>query len=263
MLSTLPVFLALAVATSQDAATIAAVRAAAEREPIETFERARGSVRVRDIRLLDVDRDGSAEAFVAIEPSFRQTPTILVYRYHARRGASRLLEALVAGRLQPASGRLKDEHALGVGVDMPVGGGGRPVDVDRLISTFARNSMSLVRYRSFVHSDGRKGFVTYVDLADRYLPTALVTTCESLEFSRIEGLATGKLSGDTTARYLVALTARDVTIYRFRGIRPNGTLDKEVWIRDRPAGATALRLGGNGTVELAMRDGRQAKLDAP
>ena len=107
---------AIAIAARQDTTIVAAVRAVATREPVEAFKSGPGLVRVRDIQLLDVDDDGSPEAFVWIDPSFLQTPTILVYTYHRQHGARRLLEGLVPGQLRPVSGRFTDDHALGFGL---------------------------------------------------------------------------------------------------------------------------------------------------
>jgi hypothetical protein len=238
------------------------VRAAAEREPVEAFGTVAGFVRVRDIALLDVDGDGSPEAFVWIEPRVRQTPTILAYTYDRQRGAHRLLEGLVPGRLQAVSGKFVDDHTMGFGVDMTVGGVKKPVDLDHLIAAGVAHGMSLVRYRTFLHADGRKGFVTFVDLSDRALPTLDTKTCDNFEFSSVEALAAGALSGSTT-RYLVALTANDITIYRFRGIRPNGTFDKDSWVRAKPPDVTSLTVSSSADIMLTMRDGRTVPLTAP
>ena len=249
-------------APPSDTMTLAAVRAAAEREPVEAFGNAPGLVRVRDIVLLDIDGDGSPEAFVWIEPRFQQTPTVLVYTYDQQRGARRLLEGLVPGKLQPASGHFVDDHTLGFGVDMTVGGDGRPVDFDRLIAAGVEHSMSLVRYKTFLHTDGRSGFVMFVDLSDRTLPSSTTKTCESFEFSPIEGLVAGPLAG-TRTRYLIALTPSDITIYRFHRIRPNGTIDKESWIRPRPPEVTGVELSPTGDVVLRTRNGQAVPLAAP
>lgn len=251
------VLVALLAPLPQDS-VIVAVRAAAEREPIEAFGDTRGSAKIREVRLLDVDGDGAPEAFVWIDPSVRQTPTILVYTFDARRGPQRLLEGLVPGELRPVSGRFVDDHTLGFGVDLTVD----RFD-ERLIDAAVKNGMSLVRYRTFFHADGRNGFVTFVDLSDRALPSAQTKTCEAFEFGLIEGMAAGKLSGTTDARYLVALTASDLTIYRFHGIRPNGTLDKEVWIQNRPSGVSGLSVTADGVVELRRADGSLTPLSAP
>jgi len=252
------IVLATLAATLQQDTIIAAVRAAAEREPIEVFGNARGSVRIHDVRLLDVDGDGSPEAFVWIDPSVRQTPTILVYTYDPRSGPHRILEGLVAGQLRLVSGRFVDDHTMGFGVDLSVD----PFH-DRLITAAVKNGMSLVRYKTFVHTDGRNGFVTFVDLSDRALPRPQTKTCEAFEFSLIEGLAAGTLSGGAGVPYLVALTATDITIYRFHRIRPNGTLDKQVWIQNRPPLVTGLAVTSDGQVEVRTRDGSSTPLTAP
>jgi hypothetical protein len=254
---------ALTIAAHQDTTIIAAVRATATRERVEVFKTEKGLVPVRDIQLLDVDGDGSPEAFVSIEPTFRQTPTILVYTYDRQRGARHLLEGLVPGQLQPVSGRFSDDHTIGFGVDMTVGEDGKPVDFDRLLAAAVTNRMSLVKYRTFLHADGRKDFVSFVDLSDRVLPTPGTKTCQDFEFSPVDALAAGTLAGTGSTRYLVALTASDITIYRFRGVRSNGTLDKEVWIRPKPTGATGLRVSPNDEVQLATSDGRGVPLIAP
>jgi len=183
------VVLATVAVTLQQDAMIAAVHAAAEHEPIEVFGNAKGSVRIRDVRLLDVDGDGSPEAFVWIDPSVRQTPTILVYTYDPRTGPHRILEGLVAGQLRPVSGRFVDDHTMGFGVDLSVD----RFD-DGLITSAVKNELSLVRYKTFLHTDGRNGFVTFVDLSDRALPRPQTKTCEEFEFSLVEGLAAGTLS---------------------------------------------------------------------
>ena len=52
------------VAPRQDTTIVAAVRAAAAREPVEAFKEEQGLVPVWDVRLLDIDGDGSPEADV-------------------------------------------------------------------------------------------------------------------------------------------------------------------------------------------------------
>jgi len=252
------------VAGLQDTSVINAVRAAAQREPVETFGDVKGSFRVREIQLLDADGDGTPEAFVWIDPSVRQTPTILVYAYNAAHGPRRILEGLVPGSLAPVSGRLVDDHTMGFGVDLAgVGTDGQPVDFAKVLDIGVSTGMSLVRYRTFMHGDARTGFVSYVDLDDRTLPATGTNTCESFEFSPIEAIAAGTLTGKAGARYLVALTAHDITTYQFRGIRPNGTLDKQVWIRPRAPGAAGLSVSPKGEVSVTMANGRVVPLAAP
>lgn len=250
-------------APRQDTTVVAAVRAAAVRERVQAFKDEQGLVPVHDIQLLDIDGDGSPEAFVSIAPSVRQTPTVLVYKYDALHGAHRLLEGLVPGQLQPVSGRFLDDHTIGFGIDMTVDDSGHPGAFDQILASAVENRMSLVRYSAFLHADGRKAFLSFVDLSDRALPAADTKTCADFEFSSVDGLATGTLSGSGATRYLVALTTNDLTIYLFRGIRSNGTLEKKTWIRPRPAGAASLKVLASGEIQLGMADGRSEALAAP
>jgi len=246
----LPVFLSLlllvqAPRVAPDSTIIAAVRVAAEHEPVEAFGNLPGFVRVRDIVLLDVDGDGVPEAFVWIEPKVRQTPTIVAYAFDQQHGARRLLEGLVPGSPQPVSGRLVDNHTMGFGIDMTVA---KQSDFNILVASGVLHHMSVVGYRTFAHADGRANFVTMVDLSSWKLPSS-TKTCESFEFDPVEALAAGSLGGHGQ-RYLVALTPNDVTIYRFRGIRSNGLFDKELWVRPRPPNIVGLAVSVGGVVGL-------------
>jgi hypothetical protein len=212
--------------------------------------------------VLDITGDGRPEAFVWIEPQLRQTPYILVYTPDSAGGMRRLLEGLAPGRLQRVSGRLVDDHTLGFGVDMSMADtAGAPVDIEKLLSIAYTNGMSLVQYRTFVHVDHREGFLDFVDLSDRALPDAATNTCESFEFSRVDALATGTLPGSATP-VLAVLTTNDITVYRFSGIRPNGTLVKHATMRDRPANVAGFRLSASGQLLLLKRDGTTSPLPA-
>jgi hypothetical protein len=244
------ILLAQAPASPADSTIIAAVRAAAEREPIEAMRPLSPHVPVKDVRLLDIDGDGRPEAFVLIAPRAQQTPPILVYTYDVRRGAHRLLEALVPGRLEVATGHLVDDHTLGVGMDFGPRPGTQPGDFDGMAKMSADSGISLVRYAAFVHTDIRAGFVDYVDLSDRALPTPDTKNCQDIEFSPVEAIAVGTVPGRGKARYLVVLTDSDVTLYRFRGILANGRLLKETAIRPRPLDVTGLATSADGEVQL-------------
>ena len=92
----------LAVAQGPDTAIIRAVREAFARAPLEAFGTDTGAATSGDIALLDVDGDGTAEAFVVVHPTFRETPTVVVYKYPPSGAAHRLFEALAPGRLGPS-----------------------------------------------------------------------------------------------------------------------------------------------------------------
>ena len=246
-----------------DSTVIAAVRAAVMRAPVGAFRADSAGARIRDISLLDIDGDGAPEAFVAIAPSYRQTPTVLVYKYSPNSGARPLLEALAPGRLGRATGDLLDLHASGSAMDLTLGDGRKAVDTMKFVTTAARQGMSVVRYQSFFHTDMRQGSVAYVDLADRKLPGSATTTCARLDFGAVEALASGRLAGDTTYRYLVALTAKDVTVYRFDGVSPQQMLLKRTWVRDRPGRVTGITTRGRDEVMFTLRDGTTHPISAP
>jgi len=133
------------------------------------------------------------------------------------------------------------------------------VDYDRIVSIAADNGMSLVRYATFMHADKRNGFVDYVDLSDRDLPTPGTKTCADFEFSPVEAIAVGRVPGKGATQYLVALTKDDVTLYHFRGIRPDGRLVKETTIQARADDVIGLATTPDGVVQLV----RGAKRPSP
>ena len=179
------------------------------------------------------------------------------------KGPHRVLEALVPGALVPLSGRFEDTHAYRFGVDMSLLGG-RPGKVpSEMVETAISSQLSLVEYDGFFHTDMRKGFVSYVDLSERRLKSTWGGSCQKFEFEVVESLATGALNGDPVAKYVVALTAGSVTLYRITRIYDNGLLEKRIVILPRPAGAAGLVTDSTGIVRVRMEDGTQAPLALP
>jgi hypothetical protein len=259
MLSMLAAIIAQVSTAEQDFAE--AVRTTAAQATIEAVANRPGHVTVRDVRLLDMDHDGQPEALVWIEPHLRQTPYILVYSRDSSGAPRLLLEGLAPGRLQPISGRLIDDHTLGLGVDLTVGAPGQPVDVDRLLSAAKGTGMTLIRYRSFFHTDKRRGYVGFIDLSDRPLPDTS-RTCEGFEFSRIDGMAVGTLAGHSGGQVLAVLTTDDITVYEFQGIRPNGTLVTHTSVRERESHVTGVGVSPAGQLYLLTNTTR-IPLQAP
>jgi len=163
-----------------DTGLAAEVRIALATAPIEVFEKDTGHVSVTGILVLDVGGQEAPLAFAWIVPSFRQTPTVLVYRRGPSGELQRVTEGLAPGRLQPLSGRLRDAHTLGQAADLTVGHG-EPVDTMKFISAAIGQRMSVARYHGFFHLDMRLGFAGYVDLSDRTLPPTDTATCGSFE----------------------------------------------------------------------------------
>jgi hypothetical protein len=195
-------------------------------------------------------------------PSFRQTPTVLVYERTPTGGLHRLVEGFAPGRLQPLSRRFRDSHTLGEAADLTIGHR-ESVDTLAFVSAALQQGMSLVQYRTFFHADFRRGSASYVDLSDRALPATDSITCAEFEFSHVDGLAGGHLAGDSARTYLVALTSQDVTIYRFDTIRASGMLIKHSWVRPRPPGTMGIVTGPAHQVQLTTRDGGVLAIPAP
>jgi len=245
-----------------DTTIIRSVREDLARAPLEVFGKDTGRATVGDVALLDIDGDGTPEAFVAIHPTFRKTPTVVVYKYLPAGPPHRLFEALAPGRIGHFSGRLTDAHSLGRAMDMTIGRVPNPLENFKFVTSLGGRGSSVVRYPTFYHIEIRDASVNYVDLSDRKV-SGDATTCAGLDFSPVDGLVSGRLVGDTAHRYLVALTAKDIAIYRFDGIGVWDMLLMQTWMRDRPKSATGVVTAADDQVSLVMRDGTTVPLEAP
>lgn len=225
-----------------------------ETAPIERLEGFSGSTRVTDVLLSDLDGDGVAEAVVSLRPALRQTPTLLIFRRSASGGWERILEGLAPGRLMPVSGAFGDSHVHRVGADLTAGDGS-PESVQRVLTAGSASKMSLVAYRGWFHGDVRVGATYVMDLSSWSLPHGTENTCEQFEFSLPLAVVAGTLSGAGAQRYLVALTAHDVTIYRIEAITANGRLVQQSWLLPRPSDVTALSLAADGSVHIVSAAG--------
>jgi hypothetical protein len=110
--------------------------------------------------------------------------------------------------------------------------------------------------------DQRDASVTYVDMSDRKV-WGSGTICAGMDFSPVDGLVSGRLAGDTLHRYLVALTVKDVVIYRFEGFGPYETLRKQVWVLERASTVTGVMMSAADQVSLLTRDGTTLPVQAP
>src|SRR2546425_10669618 len=176
-----------------DTTIIRTVREALTRAPLEAFGKDTGATTLGDVALLDIDGDGMPEAFVAVHPTFRQTPTVVVYKYIPLGTPHRLFEALAPGRVGHFSGHLRDPHSLGDAMDMVVGNGRSPIDTFKFVTSLGRRGSSVVRYRTFFHVDMRDASVTYVDLSDRKV-SGSATTCSGLDFRPVHALVSRRLA---------------------------------------------------------------------
>jgi hypothetical protein len=229
--------------------------------PVEIVAKDTAPTVVRAHAFLDIDHDGHAEVFLAITPKYRQTATIVIYRALDSNRVARVYEGLAPGRLVPPSGRQVDTHTLGNGVDLSVEGGADSSVGRRVVGAARVQGMQIVRYPDFFHVDVRGPAAAFVDIASA-LHDLHAKTCESFEFSPVEAIATGHVGKDTVDHYLAVLTPAEVVFYRFRGVAPDGLLNKMSWSLPRPQGVVTLKTIDGVVVGIAS-DGRQADLELP
>ncbi len=230
--------------------------------PVEIVAKDTEATVVRAHALLDIDRDGRPEIFIAIAPKYRQTATIVIYKMVDDNRVQRLYEGLAPGKLVPVSNRQIDTHTLGNGIDMTIEGGADSSMGVRLLATARTQGMQIVRYPNFFHVDERSQAAQYVDIASAS-PGFHETTCESFEFSPVEALASGRVGSDTVGRYLAALTPAEVVFYRLRGISSDGRLQKTSWSVPRPDGLVKLQVTIDGLIVGVSSDGRRVPLTLP
>lgn len=252
---------ALLLAPPQDSPIRTEFESVLRAAPIEVFDSVAGATVVRGALLADVDADGTQEGVVWIRPGFRQTPTVLLFRRSSDGHWTRVTEGLAPGRFTAVSGRLRDSHALGAGVDL-TGGDGGPAVQDRILAAASASRMSVVAYQGFLHGDARTGATFIVDLQKWPLPKGTDKTCESFEFSAVDVVDVGPLEGGGAAPYLVALTPEDVTIYRIASIAGSGRLTATSVLRPREADVTGLGRDAAGRIVL-MTSGGTRPVPAP
>jgi hypothetical protein len=253
--------LALALAPA-DTSVLRQVAASLDSLPIERLDSLEARTVLRGAIVADLDGDGQQEAVVWIQPSLRQTPTLLLFREARAGGWARLREGLAPGRLRPLSGQLEDSHVHGAGVDLTAGDGSAEVN-RQVLAAAASQNMSVVAYPGFLHADMRVNASFVVDLSEWTLPKGVEKTCERFEFSRPESVAFGRLEGGGAQQFLVVLSEEDVTIYRVEAISADGRLTLRSWMQPRAAGTSALERDASGVVRLTRRDGSSAFLALP
>lgn len=245
-----------------DTVVLRHVTASLDSLPIERLDSLAPRTIVRGALVADLDGNGQREAVVWIQPSLRQTPTLLLFRESSAGAWDRLREGLVPGRLRPLSGQLEDTHVHGVGVDLTAGDGSASVN-RQVLAAAASQDMSVVAYPGFLHADKRVDATFVVDLSDWSLPKGVDKTCERFEFSRPESVVVGRLDGGGAQQYLVVLSEEDITIYSVQAISADGRLTLRSWMRPREAGTSALNRDASGAVRLTRRDGSTAPIALP
>jgi hypothetical protein len=175
----------------------------------------------------DLDGDGVDEVVVSFYPHFRQSPTIMIFKVDNEMKVTRITEGLAPGKLVPVTDEYLDSHATGYGIDLTIDEAiNDPKKREDLIKIMIENMGNVVVYENFIHSDGRKGNGTYIDMMHIKNPPK-DKTCESFEFSRVEHVQIGLRTGDPTP-VIMALAGDEVYFYKIKAIRPDGLLDKTI-----------------------------------
>ena len=176
----------------------------------------------------DLDNDGVDEVVVSFYPHFLQSPTIVIFRVDNKMNVTRLTEGLAPGPLVPVTGEHLDSHNTGHGVDLTVGDEAKndPKRRQSFVEASLKHMGNIVVYKNFMHSDGREGKGTYIDMQHITNPPKDMT-CENIQFSRVEQVRIGRKDGEPNA-VIMALAGDEIYFYKIRRIRPNGLLDKSL-----------------------------------
>lgn len=188
-------------------------------------------VKIENAVVADLDRDGEMEVILHVVPHYRQSPTIAIYRVDASMTVTRVVEGLAPGPLQSLTDAYLDSHTLGEGVDMDLGDRQHDLSSRRqIVSSSLGQFLSIVEYANFFHVDSRKGNGAYIDMAGVSQPKS--KTCEGFEFSAVDGISVGVVSGAGDAVLLAAWVKDKVYLYRIKAFTPSGLIDKEIWSVD-------------------------------
>ena len=175
----------------------------------------------------DLDGDGVDEVVVSFFPHYRQSLTIMIFKVDNKMKVTRITEGLAPGKLVPITGEYLDSHTTGHGIDMTINEEmNDPKKRDDFVKAVMKNMGNVVVYKNFIHSDGREGNGTYIDMMHIENPPK-DETCESFEFPRVEQVQIGSKKDDPTP-VIMALAGDEVYFYKIKAIRPDGLLDKTI-----------------------------------
>lgn len=221
-------------------------------------------VQLEDALAADLDGDGTTELVARFHPHFLQSPTIVIYRRDKRGNISRIREGLAPGKLVPVSGDYLDSHAAGWGIDFTIGDKQDDPETRReVVAMSLKEFGNIVEYLTFFHADAREGKGTFIDMTyieKSDLPEA--GTCEGFEFSRVLGIAAGRIKGGGKGTYLAASVPDGIYVYRIEGFTSEGFLKKKLWVVPRPEGFKALLSDDEGFIEYEDAKGKTRKLEA-
>ncbi len=221
-------------------------------------------VQLENALITDLDGDGTTEVVAQFRPHFRQSPTIVIYRLSKLGKVSRVREGLAPGELVPVSGDYLDSHVAGLAMDFSIEDKQDDPKTRREVVALALEEFGgVVEYLTFFHADGRQGTGTFIDMTfieKDALPAA--RSCEGFEFSRVLGIAAGRLAGGGKGTYLAASVSDGIYVYRIEGFTSEGFLKKKHWVVPKPEGFKALLADDEGFIKYEDSKGKARKLEA-
>jgi hypothetical protein len=224
-------FLAVTVTAAELPPKVAAVQKYLLNEDYpEVFGEQHYRIKVEDALVADVDDDGNEEVILLVKPHYRQSPTIVLFKVSKDLKVKRVIEGLAPGPLVPVSGDYLDSHTLGMGVDLTIQGAEKDPKNRKEAVTIALKEMGgVVEYRSFFHTDGRKGKApVYVDMS--HLEAPKNGSCEAFEFSTVDAIKVAS-KDDGTGHYLLALVGKELYTYKIKKITTDGFLEKNLTVK--------------------------------
>lgn len=215
-------------------------------------------VKILDAIVAPVLNDGSDDVVILVAPNYRQSATILFYKISETKTVTRVMEGLAPGPLVPVTGNYIDSHTLGEGVDLSLQGRQEDtVSRRNFIDVAAAKFGGMVAYPNFFHVDGRQGPLWYVDESN-VMPVLENKDCSGFEFSAVEAVAVGQITGGGTDNYLIAKVGDSLYTYLISGLESGKFLNKKSWTSALPADFKSFMPEGAHVIQYQTVDG-QAK----
>ena len=197
-------------------------------EYLEKFGDVEYRVRVIGDQSIDFFGDGNTLVFLAVQPHYLQSPSIVLFKIDKGGQVTRVSEALAPGPLIPPTGNYLDSHPLKEAVDMTVDGS--PMEV---VKASLQQHSYVVRYAKFFHVDNRVGSGGYLDMSD-HTEFGAEKTCENFEFSTVDDFRAGKVARVGKGNRLAVLVGEHIYLYDIKAISRDGFLDKTVKAYPKP-----------------------------